>query len=65
MPFSIAQLNDISYYWKTDMFTGHEDFKKTMSRDTFMNICASIELRDPESYNHDEACSSNWFKCLG
>ena len=37
------------------MFTGHEDFRKTMSRDDFMNICANKALRDLESYNHDEA----------
>ena len=37
MAMSIVQLNDISYYWKTEMFTGHEDFKRTMSRDGFMN----------------------------
>lgn len=55
MAMSIVQFNDISYYWKTEMFTGHEDFKRTMSRDDFMNIRANIELRDPESYNHDEA----------
>jgi Transposase IS4 len=46
MAMSILQINDISYYWRKVMFTGHEDFKKTMSRDNFQH---------PSSYSHAEA----------
>ena len=44
MEISIVQMNDMSYYWKKEMFTGHEDFKRTVSRDDFMNICANNQL---------------------
>jgi Transposase IS4 len=55
MAMSILQINDISYYWRKDMFTGHEDFKKTMSRDDFQHIRSNLVLRNPSSYSHAEA----------
>lgn len=54
MAMSILQLNDISSYWRTGMFLGHDDFKSTMSRDDFQNIRANIILREPGTYNHTE-----------
>jgi Transposase IS4 len=35
---SILQMNNMTYYWKTEMFTGHDDFKKTMSHNDFQII---------------------------
>ena len=55
MAISIVQMNGIQYYWKQEMFTGHVDFKETMSRNDFKIIRGNIELRDPDIYNHDEA----------
>jgi Transposase IS4 len=46
---SILQINDISYFWRKDMNTGHEDFKKTMSRDDFQHIRSNLVLRDPHA----------------
>ena len=40
----IAQISDISYYWETEMLVGHEDFKRTMLRDDFMNIRMNIQF---------------------
>lgn len=54
MAMSILQLNDISSYWRSGMFSGHDDFKHTMSRDDFQNIRANIMLRESGSYNHTE-----------
>jgi Transposase IS4 len=48
------QMNNISYYWKTEMFTGHDDFKKTMSRNDFQMIRWNLALRDPDSYSNEQ-----------
>jgi hypothetical protein len=58
MAISIIQRDEISYSSKTEILIGVEDFKKTMSRDEIMNICDNINLRDPESYNHDDASAN-------
>jgi hypothetical protein len=38
LAMSLLQFNDLAEYWKNNMFQGHKDFKKTMSRDDFMHI---------------------------
>jgi Transposase IS4 len=55
MAMSILQINHISYYWRKDMFTGHEDFMKAMSRDNFQHSHSNLVLRNPSSYSHAEA----------
>ena len=55
LAMSITQFNAIEEYWQQGMFCGSSDFKNVMSRDDFMAICGSVNLRDPDSYNHDEA----------
>ena len=37
------------------MFSGHSDFKETMSRTDFQKIRANLVLRDPFNYSHSEA----------
>jgi hypothetical protein len=58
---SIVQYNDMKYYWKTDMFTGHDSFKSCMSRDDFMSIRANLQLRP--TYSHYEASSDPLWHC--
>ena len=63
MAMSILQMNDISYYCRKDMFTGHEDFKKTMLREDFQQIRSNLALRDPSSYSHEEASADPLWHC--
>lgn len=35
MAMSIVQYTDIKSYWETGVFVGHENFKKTVSRNRF------------------------------
>jgi hypothetical protein len=37
---SLVPLNSIAQYWESKTFSGHEDFKKTMSRNDFQEIRA-------------------------
>lgn len=54
LAMSLLQFNDLDEYWKNNMFQGHKDFKKTMSRDDFMRIRSHLKLRPPE-YLYDSA----------
>lgn len=53
MAMSIDSYNDISDYWKTNMFSGHNDFKAAMSRDDFNRIRSNIVLHPEETIIHD------------
>ena len=52
---SIIHLNDLKSYWCQDLFSGHSDFRMTMVRDDFLQIRSNLVLRDPASYDHQEA----------
>ena len=47
MAMSIVQYMDIKSYWKTGFFVGHDNFKKTMSRGRFQQICGSLSPYHP------------------
>ena len=54
----VVQLSKISDYWRRDMFCGHVDFQKTMSREDFMTIRSNVTFRPPvdvplEIWNND------------
>lgn len=51
---SLIQYNDLDEYWKNNMFQGHADFKRVMSRDDFLRIRGHLKLRPP-AYSHDGA----------
>ena len=62
MAMSIVSLNGITEYWQRDTFSGHEDFKNTMSRDVFMRIRSKLVFRHCESVGHDERSNDPlWF----
>ena len=42
---SLVPLNQLRYYWSNEMFSGHPDFKKVMSRNRFQSIRASLILK--------------------
>lgn len=51
---SLIKYNDIDEYWREQMFQGHADLKKTLSRDEFSSIRSHLRLRPPV-YCHDGA----------
>ena len=55
MATSLVSYNDIKQYWSEKIFTGHPNFKETMSRDDFLGIRSHITLCPPSSYSHDNA----------
>ena len=51
MAMSIAQFNTVEEYWKRDMFLGHTDFQRVMSRDDFQNIRLHMKFVPPSMSN--------------
>jgi len=54
MAMSIAQFNTVEEYWKRDMFLGHKDFQRVMSRDDFQNIRSHMKFVPPSMSNDGE-----------
>ena len=49
---SLVQMNDISAYWETKMFSGHSHFINVMSRDDFETIRSHLSVHPASAYNH-------------
>ena len=49
---SMIPLSSLADYWKTSMFTGHEDFRKVMSRNRFLQIRGKFRMK-PEVQGPD------------
>ena len=57
MAMSIAQFNTVEEYWKRDMFLGHKDFQRVMSRDDFQNIRSHMKFVPPSMSNDGEVAA--------
>ena len=55
MATSLLQFNSLKEYWSGKVFAGHDDFKKTMSRDDFLHIRSNLVFCHPASYLHSQA----------
>ena len=51
---SIVQFNDIDEYWKRDIFLGHVDFQRVMSRDEFQVIRSHMKCIPPYMTNDSQ-----------
>jgi Transposase IS4 len=60
---SILQMNDMRYYWKSYMFTGHIDFKTTMSHDDFSMIRSHVALQDTSQFTNEHAVQDPMWHC--
>ena len=48
MAMSIDQYNKIKSYWRNDMFVEQKDFKNTVSRTRFQQICGCLSTYHPK-----------------
>jgi Transposase IS4 len=47
-------MNNMHSFWQSDMFTGHSDFRSTMSQSDFFRNRANLQLRDPDQHTNDQ-----------
>jgi hypothetical protein len=52
---SIVEIGSIKQYWETKAFSGHGDFRDTMSRDDFQDIRAALQFHPSDVFDDDES----------
>jgi hypothetical protein len=62
LAMSLIKIGSIYQYWEASRFSGHHDFRETMSRNDFQMIRASIQFHPP-SYDPELASSDPLWHC--